>query len=97
MDENKNQEHEFDLDDILKEFGSEPEQEELPEEDYRFGEETPEVYRNFSNGYGKIQAYNTKDFKYYLNKKGKAVVCFEPYEIAYGGWFREFAINSKYK
>ncbi len=31
MDENKNQEHEFDLDDILKEFGSEPEQEELPE------------------------------------------------------------------
>ena len=33
MDENKNQEHEFDLDDILKEFGSEPEQEKLTEEE----------------------------------------------------------------
>ena len=35
------------------------EQEDISEEDYRFGEETPEVYRNFSNGYGKVHAYNT--------------------------------------
>ena len=39
----------------------EPQEEtdDLPEEDYRFGEETPEVYRNFSNGYREVRAYNT--------------------------------------
>lgn len=52
---------------------------------------------NSFDGLSKVQKYKTEGFKFYLNKKGKAVVCFEPYEIAYGGWFREFAINSKYK
>ena len=35
------------------------EEDPLLDDDDDFGEETPEVYRNFSNGYGKIRAYNT--------------------------------------
>ena len=43
-----------------------------------------------------INSYSTNKFRFYLTK-GKAKVCFEPYEIAFGGWSREYSIKSKYK
>lgn len=43
-----------------------------------------------------INSYSTNEFRFYLTK-GKAKVCFEPYEISFGGWSREYSIKSKYK
>ena len=43
-----------------------------------------------------IRKYKVDEFRFYLNKKGKVVICFEPYEVASGGWGRELVINSKY-
>lgn len=44
----------------------------------------------------KIYQYKTKKFRFYLKPNRKAVVCFGPYEISYGGWYRTFEIESKY-
>lgn len=45
----------------------------------------------------KINAYKTKNMNFYLVPNKKAIVCFGPYEINYGGWSRTFTIKSKYK
>ena len=44
---------------LQEELLEEEEQETPEEEDYFFGEETPETYRNYSNDYGRYQAYNS--------------------------------------
>ncbi|MCD8336853.1 MAG: DUF4163 domain-containing protein [Lachnospiraceae bacterium] len=43
-----------------------------------------------------LNAYPVKKMDFYINKNGNAVVCFGPYEIATGGWYRTFTIKSKY-
>lgn len=37
------------------------------------------------------------DFHYYINSKGKVVVCFGPYELGYGGWTKKFTLAGKYE
>lgn len=44
-----------------------------------------------------INNYKVKKLNFYLKPGKKAVVCFGPYEINYGGWYRTFTIPSKYK
>lgn len=44
-----------------------------------------------------LNAYNVKRMNFFLKPGKKAVVCFGPYEICYGGWYRTFTIKSKYK
>lgn len=43
-----------------------------------------------------INSYSVKKIDFYLKKNKKAVVCFGPYEISYGGWYRTYTIKSKY-
>lgn len=41
-----------------------------------------------------INSYKVKKMNYYLSKTGKkAVICFEPYELGWGGWSRTYKIN----
>lgn len=44
-----------------------------------------------------LNKYKVKKMDFYLKTGKKAVVCFGPYEINYGGWYRTFTIPSKYK
>ncbi|MCC8066114.1 MAG: Ig-like domain-containing protein, partial [Clostridiales bacterium] len=44
-----------------------------------------------------LNGYTTKKMDFYLKPNYKAVVCFGPYEINYGGWYRTYTIRSKYK
>lgn len=44
-----------------------------------------------------VNAYKTGKFQFYLKPDQKAVVCFEPYEISFGGDSRCYTIQSKYK
>lgn len=50
---------------------------------------------NVSN-YKDVTKYVNK-YKYFLKPGKKCVVCFEPYSVGYGGWYRSVTINSKYK
>lgn len=45
----------------------------------------------------KVTKNNVKNMEYYLMPNKKAVVCFGPYELGWGGWTRTYTINSKYK
>lgn len=45
----------------------------------------------------KLNSYNVKKMNFYIKPGKKAVVCFGPYEICYGGWYRTYTIKSKYK
>ena len=38
-----------------------------------------------------------KDMSFYLKPGKKAVVCFGPYELGWGGWVRTYTIKSKYQ
>ena len=44
-----------------------------------------------------LNSYKVKKMAFFLKPEKKAVVCFQPYEISYGGWYRTFTIKSKYK
>lgn len=37
------------------------------------------------------------DFQYYINSKGKVIVCFGPYALGYGGWTKKFTLSGKYE
>ena len=37
------------------------------------------------------------DFHFYINSKGKVIVCFGPYELGYGGWTKKYTLAAKYK
>lgn len=45
---------------------------------------------------GNIRNFNVKKLKFYLKGKNKAVVCFAPYEVGYGGWARTVGMKSIY-
>ena len=45
---------------------------------------------------GNIQNFNVKKLKFYLKDKNKAVICFAPYEVGYGGWARTVGMKSIY-
>ena len=40
-----------------------------------------------------INALKESDFRFYINSDDQCVVTFEPYEVTYGGWFREYIIE----
>lgn len=44
-----------------------------------------------------VNDYKTSKYQFYLKPDQKAVVCFAPYEIGYGGSSRCYTIQSKYK
>ncbi len=44
-----------------------------------------------------LDAYQVKKMNFFIKPNKKAVVCFGPYEICYGGWYRTYTIKSKYK
>jgi hypothetical protein len=44
-----------------------------------------------------VTAAKVPEMNYYLTSGNKAVVCFGPYELGYGGWVRTYTIKSKYK
>lgn len=44
-----------------------------------------------------LNKYKVKKMDFYLKPGKKAVVCFGPNEINYGGWYSSFTIASKYK
>ena len=37
------------------------------------------------------------DFHFYINSKGKVIVCFGPYELGYGGWTKKYTLAGKYE
>lgn len=37
------------------------------------------------------------DFHFYINAKGKVIVCFGPYELGYGGWTKKYTLAGKYE
>ena len=37
------------------------------------------------------------EFHFYINSKGKVIVCFGPYELGYGGWTKKYTLAAKYK
>ena len=37
------------------------------------------------------------DFHFYINSKGKVVVCFGPYELGWGGWTKKYTLSGKYE
>lgn len=37
------------------------------------------------------------DFCFYINSKGKVIVCFGPYELGYGGWTKKYTLSGKYE
>ena len=45
----------------------------------------------------KITKNNVKNLDFYLKPGKKAVVCFGPYELGWGGWVRTYTVKSKYK
>ena len=42
-----------------------------------------------------LKANKASDYAFYINKKGNVVVCFQPYELGYGGWYRTFVLKGK--
>lgn len=55
-----------------------------------------DLWENHISNYKEV----TKDvnkYNYFLKPGKKCVVCFGPYSVAYGGWYRSVTINSKYK
>ena len=44
-----------------------------------------------------LRDMNATDFHYYINSKGKVIVCFLPYELGYGGWSKKFVLDGKYE
>ena len=36
-------------------------------------------------------------FNFYINKDGSVKVCFDPYEIGAGGWYREYVVKGRLK
>lgn len=44
-----------------------------------------------------LQDMKATDFSYYINPKGKVIVCFGPYELGYGGWTKKFSLAGKYE
>lgn len=45
----------------------------------------------------KVTKANVKNMDFYLKPGNKAVVCFGPYELGWGGWVRTYTVKSKYK
>lgn len=37
------------------------------------------------------------DFHFYINSKGKVVVCFGPYELGWGGWTKKYTLSGRYE
>lgn len=37
------------------------------------------------------------EFNFYINEKGQVAICFNPYEIGAGAYYREYAMPGKYK
>jgi hypothetical protein len=44
-----------------------------------------------------VTAEKVPEMRFYLKSGNKAVVCFAPYSLGYGGWVRTYTIKSKYK
>ena len=42
-----------------------------------------------------IKAKKSGQFDFYIKKKGTVMVTFEPYELGYGGWFREYKVGKR--
>ncbi|MCR5738014.1 MAG: DUF4163 domain-containing protein [Eubacterium sp.] len=40
-----------------------------------------------------VKNKRTKKIRFYIKKNGKVMVSFEPYELLYGGWYREFKVG----
>lgn len=55
-----------------------------------------ELWEDHISNY-KEKTKNISKYKFYLNPGKKCVVCFEPYSVGYGGWYRYVQIKSKYK
>lgn len=45
----------------------------------------------------KLNSYDVNKMRFFIKPGKKAIVCFGPYEICYGGWYRTYTIKSKYK
>ncbi|MCR5784845.1 MAG: hypothetical protein K6G40_04260 [Eubacterium sp.] len=43
-----------------------------------------------------LKEKTAKDYDFYVDTDGKVVVCFQPYELGYGGWTREFTLKGKF-
>ncbi|MDD6644827.1 MAG: DUF4163 domain-containing protein [Oscillospiraceae bacterium] len=55
-----------------------------------------ELWEDHISNY-KEETKNVSKYKFYLNPGKKCVVCFIPYSVGYGGWYRCVTITSKYK
>ena len=44
-----------------------------------------------------IDKKKATDFDFYIDKDGSVKVCFEPYEVASGGWYREYKLKGRLK
>lgn len=42
-----------------------------------------------------IDIKRATDFDFYIDKDGSVKVCFQPYEIASGGWYREYTLKGR--
>lgn len=45
----------------------------------------------------KVTKNNVKKMDFYLKPKNKVIVCFGPYELGSGGWYRAYTLKSKWK